>query len=59
MDKLLEHDEVRDAGTLDIDEAVLRFEAELDEQLGAQACIVGGGYYSIYPTYVTICGKNS
>jgi hypothetical protein len=59
MDKLLEHDEVRDAGTLDIDEAVLRFEAELDEQLGAQACIVGGGYVSIYPTYYTICGKNS
>jgi hypothetical protein len=52
-------DEVRDAGTLEIDDAVLQFEAELDSELGAQACITGGGYVSIYPTYVTICGKNS
>jgi hypothetical protein len=58
---LLERDltEVRDAGTLEIDEAVLEFEAELDTELGAQACLVGGGFVSIYPTYVTICGKNS
>lgn len=59
MDYVLELEDVRDAGTLEIDEAVLQFEAELDEQLGAEACIVGGGYVSIYPTYVTICGKNS
>lgn len=51
--------DVRDAGPLAIEEAVIAFDAEMDEELGAQACLVGGGYVSVYPTYVTICNANS
>jgi hypothetical protein len=51
--------EVRDAGPLDIDDAFVEFEEEASDSRGMQSCIVGGGFYSIYPTYVTICGSNS
>lgn len=51
--------DVRDAGPLSIEEAVIAFDAEMDEELGAQACYIIGDYVSVYPTYVQICGTNS
>lgn len=49
--------DIRDAGPLSVEDEVIAFEAEMEEALSPEACLVGGGYYSIYPTYVTICGS--
>lgn len=48
---------IRDAGPIEIEDSAIAF--EIEQETGAQNCIVGGGYYSIYPTYVTICDKRS
>ncbi|WP_170226401.1 hypothetical protein [Rudaeicoccus suwonensis] len=47
----------RDAGDTDLAERDIKFETDIDEAdlMLPQDCYVGGGYASIYPTYVTIC----